>query len=468
MTIGHTKTERLRDPIHDIIVFELDDPIDKVAWRLLETPDFQRLRRIKQLGVSEFVYPSASHTRFAHSVGVFHNARRLVKLIKREIDSERVEGSFDEERAKICVLGALLHDIGHGPFSHAFEEARKSIAKKRGGASDTIRAHEKFTADMIRDNEGEIHSILTAENIDVDQVAHLFENDTPEDMYHAIVSSSFDADRLDYLVRDRYMTGTGSGAIDLEWLMDNARVAAIDFSPAEADNTDSEIIGHSFCLYHKARDAAEDFLLSRYRLYTNVYFHKTTRGIEQMISAFFRLVSDEINDGNCISGLANTNPVIKFFSLGGETLSNYRALDDTVVWGAIHDIAMFGTGPLRDVARRILHREKPKCIDIQNTFPDDFEKQRRIKSALLRKFSDKMGTVVLNDVAKLSLYGEIGADDQKAHKRLMIMMPDGNLREITAFHDSTLTGSEKVRYFERFYFLDNSDFLEAKRAISAM
>jgi uncharacterized protein len=118
------KPQRVRDPIHDIIAFDDVGLVDESAWELLKTPEMQRLRRIKQLGVSEFVFPSASHSRFAHSVGVFHNARRLVHLIEREIDLKRVDGEFDEGRAKVALFAALLHDIGHGPFSHAFEEAR--------------------------------------------------------------------------------------------------------------------------------------------------------------------------------------------------------------------------------------------------------------------------------------------------------------------------------------------------------
>jgi HD superfamily phosphohydrolase len=261
------KTERIRDPIHEMIVFRAEEPLDMTAWSLIETPDVQRLRRIKQLGVSEFVYPSTTHTRFAHSIGVFNNARRLMSIIEREIDLGRVEGEFNPDRAKVAVLAALLHDIGHGPFSHAFEEARKSLAEERGDgkAKAKIRKHEAFTADMIIDPKGEIGSILSDANVEPKEVAELIRAEAPADMYHAIVSSSFDADRLDYIQRDRYMSGVGTGAIDLEWLMDNVRVAEIDLSPPGEDG--DAIYRHSFCLLYKARDAAEDFLLARYRLY---------------------------------------------------------------------------------------------------------------------------------------------------------------------------------------------------------
>jgi len=92
------KIQRIRDPIHGLIVFDDDGLVDEQVWALLNTSDMQRLRRIKQLGVSEFVFPSASHTRFSHSVGVFHNARRLVNIIKREIGLKRVDGDFNRDR----------------------------------------------------------------------------------------------------------------------------------------------------------------------------------------------------------------------------------------------------------------------------------------------------------------------------------------------------------------------------------
>jgi uncharacterized protein len=307
--------ERIRDPIHNIIVFDDAGLVDEAVWKLLQTPDVQRLRRIKQLGVSEFVFPSASHSRFAHSVGVFHNARRLVQLIKREIVLKRVEGEFNEERAKVALFAALLHDIGHGPFSHAFEEARKALASERqdkASAKAKIRKHEVFTADMIEEESGEINQILGQSGVNAKDVADLIRAETPTDMYHSVVSSSFDADRLDYLIRDRYMTGTGAGAIDTEWLMDNVRVAAIDFSPPDAGGGD-QIFEHSFCFGYKARDAAEDFLLARYRLYTNVYFHKTTRGIEHLVSAFFRFIARDVSTGNKIVGWPTTIRWRSFF-----------------------------------------------------------------------------------------------------------------------------------------------------------
>ncbi|TAI62253.1 hypothetical protein CWO89_30710 [Bradyrhizobium sp. Leo170] len=464
------KPQRVRDPIHGLIVFNDDGLVDESVWKLLNTPEVQRLRRVKQLGVSEYVFPSASHTRFSHSIGVYHNARRLVGILKREIELKRVEGEFNETRAKVALFAALLHDIGHGPFSHAFEEARKALAAERStdaAPKPKIRSHEAFTADMIRDGRGRISEIIAASGVKPEDVADLVAAETPTDMYHAVVSSSFDADRLDYLLRDRYMTGTGAGAIDLDWLMDNVRVAEIDFAPAESDDADP-IYQHSFCLEHKARDAAEDFLLARYRLYTNVYLHKTTRGIEQMVSAFFRFTAREIDANGRVAGLPDDHPLVLFFSPGGDGIANYGALDDTVVWGALHAVATNGDGIIKRIAGRILNRERPICLDVQHAFPEDAEEQRRLKHALDARFKSQLGEDVFRDSAKLSIYGEIGADDGRAQKRLMIRMSDHKLKEITDFKDATVAGSDRQRAFERYYFLDEASSRMAQSVIDSV
>lgn len=460
------KTERIRDPIHDLIVFEENEPLDQTAWALLECPEFQRLRRIKQLGVSEFVYPGATHSRFSHSIGVFHNARQLLRLIKREIEMKRAEGIFNERRAQVAVLAALLHDLGHGPFSHAFEEALRAISDRRSrGGKSSVKKHEIWTAEIVENKAGQIFKVLNERDGFAQEIADLLRADTPTDMYHAIVSSSFDADRLDYLRRDRHMTGTGVGAIDFGWLMDNVRVASIDVSPAGDDNGDA-VYRHSFCLSYKARDAAEDFLLARYRLYTNVYLHKTTRGIEQLLSAVFCRAADVIEDGKTeILGISEQNPLARFLSPGGETLENYLSLDDTVVWAAIGRFRSCKDARLSQLATRLWSRETPFTIDIQTEFPNDSERQRRIQHRLDDMFKDKFGGDVFKDDAKLNLYGEIGADDAKAQQRLMIQLRDRDVREITNFTDATIAASDRGRRFLRYYFLSESDYKKAHNAM---
>jgi uncharacterized protein len=231
-------SKRLRDPVHGLIVFNDDSSIDRLAWTLIDTPEFQRLRRIRQLGVSEFTFPGAVHTRFTHSVGVYHTARALIGVIQREM--KRLGREFEEPKAEAARIAALLHDLGHGPFSHTFEgvQASRGISKR----------HERWTADIIRAPSGCIHPLLEGfRNGFAEEVAALLEKEDPEDIYHAVVSSSLDADRLDYLRRDKLMTGTGAGGIDVDWLLDNIRVAEIE---PDAPDEETEIPRKvpTFCL----------------------------------------------------------------------------------------------------------------------------------------------------------------------------------------------------------------------------
>ena len=276
------RTQRLRDPVHGLIVCEENDDLAQLAWKLINTPEFQRLRRIKQLGVSEFVFPSAVHTRFAHSIGVFHSARELVRIIERETTAVR---PFDRHRADVATIAALLHDLGHGPFSHTFEGVQTS----RGVG----RRHEEWTAEIIRNADGAICPVLEAHRAGItEEVASLLAAEDPIDIYHAVLSSSFDADRLDYLRRDRLMTGTGAGAIDFDWLMEHVRVADIVIDAPEGDTPEDTTTVATFCLDPKALPAAEQFLLSRYTLHEQVHMRKTTRCIEAMIGKLPRTLID--------------------------------------------------------------------------------------------------------------------------------------------------------------------------------
>ena len=349
-------SKRLRDPVHGLIVFDDRDPlgVDPLAWALIDTPEFQRLRRIRQLGVSEFTFPSAVHTRFAHSIGVFHTARTLVNVIRREMS--RNDQPFEEQKAKVVLVAALLHDLGHGPFSHTFEEVQKSRgAKKR---------HEQWTAEIIRNPAGGICPLIEGfEPGFTEKVAELLEKEDPEDIYHAVVSSSFDADRLDYLRRDRLMTGIGAGAIDFDWLIENVRVAEIELNtPDEGDGEPPK--APTFCLEKKALPAAEQFLLARYTLFQQVYFHKATRCVERMIGKLLRAVAAHSGKrGKWRStGLHAEHPLLRFFGRDGETVENYLALDDALITGSLVALSRAEYPIVSDIATRLRNRSSTRRL----------------------------------------------------------------------------------------------------------
>ena len=456
---GEARDQRIQDAIHGIIDFHPERRTDRIAWRLLQTPDFQRLRRIKQLGAAEYVFPSASHSRFAHSIGVFHSARRLVERMRRELETGHAGGAFDEGRAEAAVLAALLHDIGHGPFSHVFERARKAVSQDAvagEGNAAPLKTHEEHSAAMIRSDA--IGAILAEEELDAENIAQIVCAKPPQDMYHAIVSGTFDADRMDYMMRDKYMTGIGEGGFDTNWIMDNIRVARQGGE-------------HSFCLAHKALTAAEEFLLGRFHLHKDIYLHKTIRAMECLLERFFLLLAREAAEEGRVCGLDEGHPLARFLAGGEGGLDAYRALDDTAVGGTLHAIAgraSGGSASLESLAQRVLERRVPACIDVAHRFPEQPQRQVAFKEEITSRFQARMGASIFFDSPPLSLYEHVGDDAERRHERLLIQLPNGELREITEISDSILAGRLPLRRLERCYFLDDGEYEEAERLAEKM
>lgn len=447
------RSHRLRDPIHNLIVFDDEEElgIDRLAWRLIDTPEFQRLRRIRQLGVSEFVFPGATHTRFSHSVGVYHNARRLLGILKR------LEGDLDMKQARVAALAALLHDIGHGPFSHAFENARKKLLGLEWDKKK--HKHEALSARLITDEDSEILRILECDDDPTlsEEISLLLRAEDPASIYHAVVSSSFDADRLDYIERDRYMTGTKIGAIDLEWLIDNIDTYKITPVLEETITDDAEDTTkiNTFVFKEKARPAAEDFLLARYRLYANVYLHKTTRGFEQVLTALMVWLGRDNHAEEL--GLAD-NPLVRFlrdYSAGD--LSLYRQLDDYGVWGLVSRIAASDRAYPASLAQRLLMRKRLACLDLAAQKSTDSDFIDTVDEKIQKRFDTDQNAIAFRDDPGLDLYTKIDGEGTKPHKRIRVRVPNG-AREITDF-DDTIIGSQlqKNRKFLRWYFLDDAD-----------
>jgi uncharacterized protein YwgA len=207
--MGRRWPKVIRDPVHNIIPFE-DSPCDQLLLGLVNTREVQPLRRIKQLGMSEMVFPGANHSRFSHSVGVMYVARMMLE----RVDRLRSRKTTEDQRTAV-LAAALLHDVGHGPFSHAFEKV---------SGED----HEARTLEIILDPDTEVSKRLRAHDKELpERLAIFFDEDIdagkrrkaaiPEFLTQ-IVSSQLDADRFDYLLRDSYATGAGYGRFDLDWL----------------------------------------------------------------------------------------------------------------------------------------------------------------------------------------------------------------------------------------------------------
>ena len=357
------KEQRIRDSLHNLIIFKESkgSDLDAALWHVIQTPEFQRLRRVRQLGFSEQVYPGATHTRFAHSLGALHIARRLIEVIKKS-------GVDDSYRANVALAAALLHDIGHGPFSHAFEDVTAKLGQKYD--------HEKISAQLIRKNP--ITKILNNSmgNGFADEVSDMIEKTGKKDIYNSVVSSQFDADRLDYMMRDRLMTGTQLGSVDIEWLLNNLDVKSISAASGEEKEYTVDI----FILNHKAIHAAESYVLNLFHLYPTVYFHKVTRGMEKIFSnLMLRIVELIKNDSFEKTGLPPKHPLVKF-----ATSANFDEetdlLDDTMIWGALPLMTDKSLDSVvNDLAGRLLHRRLYKCLDVRETVTQHFFEAKQIK-----------------------------------------------------------------------------------------
>ena len=454
--VANYRTQRVRDAVHGLIVFEadgLDAPRDQLAWELLNTPEMQRLRRIRQLGVSEFTFPGATHSRFAHSLGVFHVARQLTRILQRVLPP----AEWNQDRADVATFAALVHDVGHGPFSHAFER----VQEDRGVEKD----HEDWSAEIILSESGSIRPLLDRRRRGMAQdIANLLRAKNPEDAFHAIVSSSFDADRLDYLRRDKLMTGSGAGAIDYDWLLDNLVVGDV---PIGSDDDPTGEVMRTFCLRRRALQAAESFLLGRYHLFEQVYLHKTTRGMETIVKRLFKEISDAATAKESSRiGLDERDPLIMFFSSPEGSVERYLALDDTIVLAAATRIATSKDEKAVGIARRLLDRRRLACLDMETAYPRKFGETLDHAQARWRHQAERIDSEVrdqpdaVKDVVTFNAYGEIGEDKTRAHKRLAISVDGGSPREITSLSDAlaALPRRELIRYY-----FDSADARERVR-----
>jgi len=344
------KPQRIRDPLHNLIEFD-SGQFEDCLWNVIQTRPFQRLRRIKQLGFSEFVYPGATHTRFAHCVGVFHTARLLMAIIRRHIGSSGRQ--YGEHQARLALAGALVHDLGHGMFSHAFEDVGRQL--------DLKYAHHEHVSDAFIRSDEVREAFKPLGGSFADEVAALIKRQGPASLYDAVVSSQFDADRLDYMQRDQMMAGVQSGGIDFTWLRANLEVGTI------AQGVDEERIDdiETFVLGPKAISAAETFVVSLFQLYPNVYFHKTTRGAEKVFSALMLRLISLVREGHADkTGLVDRNPIVKF-AADPDKLENVLELDDAVFWGSLSMICDAKDDGIRGLALSLRDRKLPKCTDVR-------------------------------------------------------------------------------------------------------
>ncbi len=362
---GRMALQRIRDPLHNLIVFDTKKQLDRILWNVICSPPFQRLRRIKQLGFSELVYPGASHTRFAHSLGVYQTAKELIRVVRERSDGDRME-----QREHTAIAAALVHDVGHGPFSHAFEEVGRELGLK-------LARHEEMSDHLIR--KGEIAGILKCYGSGfADDVADMIKKDSQKTVHNAVVSSQFDADRLDYMRRDRLMTGNRHSSVDFAWLVENLEVGEVDVG---VDNLHAGKVP-TFIIGPKAIHTAEAYVLGLFQLYPTVYYHKTTRGAEKIFTELLIRLVKLVQDAKVrIVELPGNHPLVRFAKKPDDVETVLR-LDDTVIWGSLSQLRDSKDPVISSFAGRLLDRKLFKCLDIRTAVHHEINPQNESDPAL--------------------------------------------------------------------------------------
>lgn len=303
----------MRDPIHGYIHVDL-----QVVWDCINAREFQRLRRIHQLGGSFQVYHTAEHSRFAHSLGVYEIVRRMVS----EVSGLKELSDYDK---MTVMLAGLLHDIGHGPFSHAFEAVSPV-------------AHEKYT-EMIILEDSEIHDILAAVSSELpQQVASIITYSHPNPILNQIVSGQLDADRMDYLLRDAYFTGTSYGNFDLERILRTMRVK------------DDKIVVKETGIH-----TVEDYIMARYHMYWQVYYHPTSRSYECILALLFKRMKEVYKQDPSI--LKEVTMFLPFLEKELPTIHDHYQLDESAATYGFILLLHSQDEILADLSRRLLDRK---------------------------------------------------------------------------------------------------------------
>ena len=322
----HAKPRLFRDPIYDTISWDPGTLIGRVVLSLLDTAEVQRLRRIRQLGLSHLVYHGAEHSRFSHSMGVTWVAHQMMQTVSRW-------QSIDEDEWAVTLAAALCHDIGHGPFSHAFEAA-------------TRLRHESLSIAMLEGEESHVNRVLREIDPGFPErvSSRLKGNDESPPFLREIVSSQLDADRMDYIRRDGHATGVRIGTFDLE------RVLAM-----------LDVVDGHLAVHVGATEAVEGYLLARFHMYKQVYLHKTVRAAECMLEAALRRAGVLRREGRSPSYWPN-DALGVLLEHGEVQLAGMTLIDDVDVWRCMKAWSSAEDRVLADLASGLVRRRLYKTV----------------------------------------------------------------------------------------------------------
>lgn len=331
-------TKHIADPVHGAI------DLEQIELDLIDTPTFQRLRRIKQLAMASQVYPGADHSRFLHSLGVFSI---MCRLVERLVASNVIP----DEDVRTLRVAALLHDVGHYPYSHLLEkvplppveaspEESEIVEVARGSKLDTKHGefpkHEELSETIIC-GRSDVRSVLESWQCDPNEVVSVILGNHGKAVYNQLLTSGLDVDRMDYMLRDAHYTGVPYGRIDLDYILRNL----------ELDNQDR------LCVNAKAVPSVEHFLLSRWYNYGQIVFQKTVMGMECLMKELLRRM---VETGLLPSSQADIRSIIL-------DEREFLRFDDIYVDSRIRELAAReNTDPTTVIAQAAVSRVKPRCV----------------------------------------------------------------------------------------------------------
>lgn len=323
-------SERIyRDSVHNIIRVETDTLEGDLIARLIDSAEFQRLRRIRQLGLAHFAYQAAEHSRFTHSLGAFHLASRILGRLRRKY-------SITDAQHTAGLVAALLHDVGHGAFSHVIEPVLNFH-------------HEDFTIETVLSDETECGRILNEFSPSLgSNVADIIRGTFRPRAIAQLVSSQLDVDRMDYLLRDSLMTGAKYGVYDLEWIIKSIEID---------EETDQIYVSA------KGLSAVEDYLQARHYMFRQVYFHRTLRAAESVLHSLLRRALLLFGAGEPIWYSPGTalETILKGEKL---SLTEHLSLDDSDFIFAIKQWRASSDPILSDLCSRFINRRLFKAFDM--------------------------------------------------------------------------------------------------------
>lgn len=331
------KDRVFRDPVHGLVEFKGDD---RPLADLLDTHAMQRLRRIKQMGFAWLVYPGAEHSRFGHALGAFHIAQRVARRLELE-----------PAVARHVKVAALLHDIGHGPFSHAWEHVFPG------------HSHEAWGARIVAE-DAELQGALEALEPGMIDALRAFWSKTYKPHFaRKLVSSQLDVDRLDYLLRDGHYSGAGYATYDLDWIIHAIQVARVRGD----DDDPSDLVVD----YRRGMYAVEQYLFARSYMYAQVYHHKTVRAAEWMFIKTLERFAVLARANSEPPGLAIAAAMARGATVG---VADYLRLHDVSITTALdrwagHDGEPAQDAVLHDLARRLVDRRLFKTFDLGDDKP---------------------------------------------------------------------------------------------------